>query len=1008
MKRISIFLAFILLLTVTLPISLTASAEVASVIRDYNFTSDLHGKTTGYSDQPTSFNLVDYPSFVHTSGTAVFDTHAAAGGTAAGTYITGASYPIRSSGTPAYPRMNFDGSDNYPTISAEDNELNVHTYEIDVKFEREFALTEFSIRYGQEGWSEGSAVRDENLVSVGNNGQVRFAGGDRYQLSLGVDYKISVVVDVRGASRKAHLFINETYIYERTGVELANPIAGPDKLKKVIYPSVIVRPYNGSGTNYTWIGTKLTIDNLRVLRGTDYSLPDSSIAVKGEPVFRKSPHNETTHSYVRASLNNAPDDFLYSLVGSVTGVTVEEETGKISVSPLANIGNKFTIRAALASNPASYNTFSMEIGSSTYHDFESNANGWYLNANVNPQFEILEQEIGNQYIEPQGQRVNSAGIGGDAKAGKLTLEFETMITENSGNINIAKATGPHDSGVGVDEGKWYLTINPKNKNNTTKKANLAIGGAGLTEQHFATVDMDDWINLKIVIDFNDAYIDVYMNDSPAALKYKLQSNYYDFKLSQIITYAPIDDVRVYSGSVYENLEINKSSNFLLIPPAGKFANAKFSVENPKGTPVWSLGGSYGSSISIDSVTGLLTVSGAATAQNIIIKVEDGAVTSIIEYPLKKYFYDFENDTVGQKPTPTGFWNHATIALDDGNKYVTKPADDRNRFELTSDRTIEGRYIFEVDLRVPDGVTDRITGITVMGQGDWITAYTLGEDDTEFKKYKFVIDTEAKTYSMFIDGVLEPTRTNVPFNVLGKSNVSGQETQDNTDFRFKGFATNLDIDNLTIYHAGNTPPHASIPVIEELSIGNELAASYKYVSEAGLPEECTQIEWFSCTTIDGVYSSLGSAYTPVSADLGKYFKVVVTPTSAGEIVGAPVESLPVALGGYVIPAITANNGAISENENNFEEGSNTLAATVNYINSGAENVDVTVCAAYYLGNKLISLDLDHEIVIPGGSASLEIELNFNIPTGKYLEKAVKLFMWDGYTLKPIMDEPMIIK
>ena len=1005
MKRISVLITVLVLIATMLPISLTANAAVTNVIYDFTFDTDSQGASGTYSDSLPTMVQTDYPNFVYNSGTLVYDTYAAVGSTPANTYVSGVVYPKNASNAPSYLRYSFRGSDGSPTVSDANNELYVHTYEVDLKFERAFALTQLTLRYGGSSWAGYSTImNDAILFEVNNNGMLRSSGKDGKQLVLGQTYKVSAVVDVRGATRNVDLFLDGAYIHSGSTVVANESVKDDhDYYKKAIINAIMVRPYDGTTPNFTWREPKITIDNYKVTQGTDLAVPSSSVSIAGEDNFLKSPHNETTHTFVRAKHNNAAASFIYSIDPPVEGVGIEAATGKLFVSPDVSINTQFKVKAALASDTAIYNTKNITVKSSVYHDFENGNNSWDRSP------VIATEGNGNKYLN-LSSRSDSPDFGITSKVGKATVEFRTMGNASSGTISFSKAEKPAptvEEPNKIDTGAWYFDLNQADKTG----GNVTFRSQTNGTQNFITIAQNTWAYFKFVLDFDNGWCDVYTSSNPAngydlvASQYRFSAVCSNFQFVKIHANAPIDDVRVYTGSANEIMAINKSLDYLMIPPVGKTANMTFAPADENITATWSLGDAY-TDVSINSQTGVLTVGGNAAAGNISVKATSQSGTTTFNYPLKKFFYDFENGTVGNSPGTEWGAGTAVIAEETvgGNKYAAKVSGQSfNRYYMP-ESAINGRYIVEADIKTSANVN---MGISIRDRKEWITASNLeAAKFSDFVNYQLIIDTNSKTYSAVIDGVLDPWQTNIPFNpdTAGYDDVNGP-------FLMAGLMCGGDMDNLAIYHPSYSAiPLITTPVIDEITEGSALSTTYKYFSYAGLEENCSAFEWFKCDTIDGQYTSLGASYTPAAADFGKYFKVTVTPQSEGLLVGTPVTSQPALFGGYITNAITVNGNGVNEGVNNFEEGvAKTLAANISYVNPENQNTTPTLYAVYYLEGKIVGMDVDYtEDVVKGGSADLTVSLSISVPAGKYAQKEVKLFMWDGVNLKPIFDEPIVIQ
>ena len=619
-----------------------------------------------------------------------------------------------------------------------------------------------------------------------------------------------------------------------------------------------------------------------------FAAVDGLITIKGEAEFKKSPYAETTYSNVKAKYDGADAEFVYSLAEPVTGVYIEQLSGRFFVSPEASVNQDIVIKAALMSDLMCYNTFTVRIVEPIYHSFEDGTHSWKAQTTGSPANLVATDSSNNKYLEPSGNRVNSPWFGISSSVGSATVEFRTMYT-SGGAISFGSVDAPdYTKPNWIDNGKWYFDLNVR------RSGSNAIYSSN--SKSLITIPRNTWMSVKIMINFEDEYFDIYMNGAPVSLNFKFDRTYNNFRLNNIFAYGPLDDLRIYSGVT---TEINKTKEFLLIPPVGRFANVELSHIDSNISPVWGLAESY-KGVSINPVTGVLTVTGEAKPQDIKIKATVENRDIIYKYPLKKY-------------------------------------------STNSRYPLNGRYIAEIQ----DGIA--------------------------------VIDANNQVYTPILNGILDVEQINLPL----EGNLS-------------------DI----VYDIGTVPPYISIPVIDELIIGEELSCTYEYFSELDLAENCTHTEWFISDDKDGSYQSLGSTHILSRNDLGKFIKVMVVPRSIGDLVGAPVYSEPVFTGGYNITGLIANGNPVTDlTVNNFIVGQNTLDVALNYANSADYEVQAEVFAAFYNGSKLESVSTDGKPIQKNRNGELFVTLSFEITD--YSEKTVKLFIWDGKKLSPISD-PIIIK
>ncbi len=968
-----------LLLAVMLFMGLAAVPAFADgeVVVEWDFNSGMQG-TPSNSDPPAGYSAANYPSFKAMDGMAVFDTHLAFGTTPENTYVTGVDYPTpQSSGKPMYHRLNLPGSNAAPVVSSAANEENIHTYEVEIEFGHAFASTVYSIRYGNSSWVTGT-TRDVNLFEVKGTGGLYLGSTLIRTLNLGQKYKISVAVDVRGSSRVAKMYIDGVYSGEITNMAVGGDDAASEDLKKAVYPSVVIRPYTGSGMAYKWVGTRVAVDRITVFNYDPYETT-GAVTIAGEVEFFKSPHDEVTYTTYRAKNNGEDDNFVYSLESAPAGVTIDAQTGRLGVPGTAPSNQDIVIKAALVSNPSESGLLVVNIKDPIFYNFESGSPGWSASTGQ-PTTLVATDGDGNKYLEPLGNRVNSPTHNIQSGLGGVTFEYKTLATPDTGNISISAAT------LGADVNQWYFTTSAtKTSTDVTFKATNRGGTGEVVE--FGTFEIGpEWIPVKVAIDFDNKRADIYYDGELVAKSFPFNPNAQDFKFRQIFAFAPMDDIYIYSGRT-DSIDVVMERAAVYIPTAGRVSTAKMSFDREDVVGTWALAEEY-TGVSIDGNTGLLSVTSDASEQDIVINASADGTSFNFTYPLKKIFMDFDDMAVGSSPAG---WDTTTVYEEDGgNRFVARTEGQTfARFNF-ADNTIVGRFVFEADVKRPTGFGGSIA-VTSYGQSDWPLQPTVPVSN-EWAKLRIIVDTVEKTYTVFLDD-----------EFLSAAEAPMRITVADLVVRVRQFIFPTMADNVAVYTPGDGPPIASTPIVSEINVGTPLAATYEYFSENALAEECSTIEWLVSDTKDGTYTTLGAEYTPTAADAGKYFKARVTPSSEGGYVGAAVDSEPTFFDGVTINSLLANGAAVAEDEDNFIEGENTLSVDFSYINARGVKNDVMLILGYYVDGKLIDVNVTHKTdIAPGAEVSISGSMGFEILEGEYSKKDVKVFLFEKDTLKPLTD------
>ena len=556
-----------------------------------------------YSDQPSGgLTKDDTPWFEKIDGELVFDTEA---------YV-GQAYPIQSAGRPSYARANL-------SYKIEDTNQYQYLYQMDLKFEKEFANFTYSLRYGSNGWTNG-LTKDAELFKVEGNGALKF-GGYTQQLELGTMYTIAILVDVRGDTRNKTLFINGEMMSENQSTDVGENPATETNAKTVFLQSMIVRPYTGSGENYSYVDTIITVDNQKLVRVRDLD----AMAIEGESTF-VIPKGETvvTAQYRADTIFDSGVEAVWSVEPADSGVSIDGN-GLLTISSKATAGT-YQVTAAQEDKSASIDILLEEmvlgikgesriaLPSGTYsimsYSVVDNLGNTY------PAEFTLDTPREGIYLEQDGvlriygpAQTNLEPITLTAQTEDETFTktvslctgyFEdfsttgswgstTVAEDEDGNryLNAAGARGDYKiSGL---ENLDIMTMEFRYKVGTTAY-NMILGGASgyrdngtLDDQKwwltFNAVQSGDgakvslksnnivvfdgavplqekgWLEVKYVISCANKTMDLYLDGQKVGTEKALDQSMFDYQLKTIINYAAIDDIKVYSGEQLSSEDI---------------------------------------------------------------------------------------------------------------------------------------------------------------------------------------------------------------------------------------------------------------------------------------------------------------------------------------------------------------------------------------------------------------------------------------------------------------------
>lgn len=968
-KIISILTAAALLSAAFSAVPCAGAEENFTLLHENTFSSDSDKQNTSYSDTPSTWegaawSNTNAPNFLIKDGKFVFDTKTPMGTHEDG--FVGDPYPYKSSTAVSYPRVNFTASGAAPLTTAQMEE-DVYTFETELQFDESFVRFEYLLRFGAAGWVN-NVTNDFKLFDVNTAGKLNFSDYSM-QLALGVSYKISAVVDVRGDTRNRTLYVNGRKLAEKTDVTVAGSAADAEQLKYLNNAAVRLFPHSTDADNAlkTYADTVITMDNFRIYKGNPYTV-ENPVEITGEDTFLKSKNGETVYTYYKALNSGAEDIFKYEIVNG-TGVTVGENSGKITVDT-AECGSSFTIKASLVSDPEQWQTKTVAVKDAVSFDFASGSTGWSGGT-------LKTDGNGNQYLYADGSTtaredsINAALSG----VGAFTLRYKMMMLDSNTSFNIGDASRPKTDGT-TDTGVWWMMmyLYPTAGSDTGE---IKINNYGSSYISLGTYPKNEFLPVEMRFNLEKGSYDIYIKGILVGkdIAFSQNSDITDFKLKRLIVKTPIDDVEIFSGAEVETSWIESQYPNGLIPGEDNVVcTNRFTLQGSTGDVTWSL--PYGADgVSINSSTGVLSFDSTAQPGKVEVVASSGGKTvGRSEFELVKLGYF----GTGEEGSAVSGFTGGIAAVENGETIIKKNAAASEAIRYSIPQNVAaGRLVVTGKLRKCTDSDGSLgykggLGVAIFNQNDWAAQSYAGILD-QWLDFRTVIDTERKTATTLIEGK--------PYGAVERTLEKLDTNTDPDNISLKQIIISCDLKSLSIYRAvENLAPEAYNVKVNPVTIGTPVQASYDYFSESGLAEECTEIEWFISDKYYGNYTSVGSTYTPTEAERSKFIKVSVTP-AAGELKGETVTSAPAAFNdGFVKEATYAGDTA------------RVTAAAVNRLD---KELNALLVIAEYSGGRLSRLNAEPVTVPVGEGAEVTCELS-GIAGGE-----VKALLIDTASVRPLM-------
>ena len=221
---------------------------------------------------------------------------------------------------------------------------------------------------------------------------------------------------------------------------------------------------------------------------------------------------------------------------------------------------------------------------------------------------VIAEVNGNKFVNGLSTSAGRLYLGSNMGYSVTTLKFKTMMrAENSASANMLDLGA---STKGTDTGAWYMPLQ------AAKTGSDYTVRTSYSPDILATTAIDNWVEVKIIFDYDSYKFDLYINDQLKLNDISLPSDATNYRLEGVFTSSAMDDLSIYSGeAVSRDISIATAENIFL-PEAGSVrettlkANVTINGQVVKNAAVeWSMASPYaGVTLAGDK----LTVSDSAT------------------------------------------------------------------------------------------------------------------------------------------------------------------------------------------------------------------------------------------------------------------------------------------------------------------------------------------------------------------------------------------------------------
>lgn len=569
--------------------------------------------------------------------------------------------------------------------------------------------------------------------------------------------------------------------------------------------------------------------------------------------------------------------------------------------------------------------------------------------------------------------------------GSQTLE----LVVNEGAEDDAFYTGDDWSGIRfktVAQGSgYYINIHNGSKFVSTNKTELAFN----TDQ-----------NLKLVIDFDNKKFSAKINGTTTVNNIAYTKTYnlnsaFNIKKNNCVTlftcYSGVECPSPISITVAEG----KS---LFIPQVEGSAMIKLSAESVilgnEGYS-WSIP-TPTTGVSIDALTGILTVDNTASAGTVTVAASKNGYTGEGTITLKAI-----NDEITEaSPIVAGKTTIVADANAAGNYYIQSAEESRYNHKDIPYSNDGMSIVYDMMVRgtrctfyfiTTDGVWNYAQISSFGGYDSWTNANT-------WINLKVVVNPITNKFTAFLGGER--------VTIAKQSITSPSSPIDYVQVSF------VDIDSIKIYNISDSTPLVTDAAISNPLVGGTAQLNYDFISLDGAAD-ASEIAWSIATSENGAYDIIDgqTAKTLAVTDdmAGKWIKATITPKHKTQfdqtsyIAGEPVE-VKVKVKSALGVTYSVKDSYESQASTPFTPGDaladgKYFVATVEItqMDDTARNVMIAIAKYSESGDELIAVDCKTLSTASKGASDIN-SIVIDKTGGK-----MKLFVWDNATLAPIRND-----
>jgi len=256
----------------------------------------------------------------------------------------------------------------------------------------------------------------------------------------------------------------------------------------------------------------------------------------------------------------------FSLNKSIAGVFMGEDGVLRILKPDISKAKDLII---VAESDATTHTMELEFVAGYYTDFSDE--DWGSES-------FITAEDNNKYLNPNGERANSPDIMNAPGFENAVVSFKYNVALSNGNKVVFSGASNEKADSTIDSNVWWFNFYAE-KSDDDALVSVNAGANVLAAEYSIPCD-SDWLDVMIVLNGNSKKATMYVNGIRIFDDENLSPAYFDYKIKQIISYAAIDDVSVYSGEItdIENIDIAVKSNLNIPRPvAGEASRTELSA-----------------------------------------------------------------------------------------------------------------------------------------------------------------------------------------------------------------------------------------------------------------------------------------------------------------------------------------------------------------------------------------------------------------------------------------------